>query len=268
MDAHDQSKYVLVYILESSDNSAQSEMVRHLFSDALFSTCIVKIDVPQEFIHKHEHLSPQDASELFQFRWCLSEAKKRSPDSHVIVVKDTSTSNADPKSIAEIVASAQQDNKWDICYLCKWMDRCDLYTDKTSISGKATIITKTYSPYGCQALLFSTQGRDMILGDCKVKGGGYLEYNKCLSETLNHNIGQRKIDATCIVPNLISFDLSQGGTDSDYEKLRECRDVEKKEQPSQGYGWGWLLMLAIIVIIIILLWYFFPVKSYMSRYCQ
>lgn len=255
--------YIVVYILETEESggtqiSTRSEVVRHLFNDPLFITNIVKIDVPEDWIKKYKNLSKEDAEELYRYRWCLNDARQRSSQAYVIVIKDTSTSNVDSRTIAEIVSATRKLNNWHLCYLCKWMDRCDLYTDKVPITGKATVIAKTYSPYGCQALFFSPYGRDIILEGEKMKNGEYINYNQSLSNTLNRCIEKKYIDATCIVPNLISYDLSCGV----YNELTECRNPNNNGTNNGsgssvffGSGFAWLCLLLIILAIALLIWF-------------
>ena len=63
-----------------------------------------------------EGMSPQDAFSNYRVL-CLHDAKMRHPDSHVIIVKDSSVSNASPDHIADVVSGAISSGDWHLCYL-------------------------------------------------------------------------------------------------------------------------------------------------------
>lgn len=266
-------EHIVVYIIEG-DDPARTELVRHLFSHPVFITYVMKIDLPEDWLQRHAHLSQHDAEELYQYKWCLADAKRRTPNNYVLVIKDTSTTNVNTQNLAEMLTAACQEKTWHLCYLNKWLDRCDLYTDKTSLLGTATLLVKTYSPQGCQAILFSPQGRDIILTECKMKNGQDFSVATSLSSSLNHAISQGYINATCFTPNLISYDLTAARHNNDYYKCQECRQPDhnnggdngqnppsQEQQPVQTTGqsgslwsnfWVWLL---IILLVIGLIWF-------------
>lgn len=160
--------------------------------------------------------------------------------------------------------------KWDIFYLCKWLDRCDLY--KTCARSKGTTLVKTESPLGDQALLFSPLGRDMVLGikplrsvyhcgkKCDEKCEFFTPITLPLGEQLNFAIEEGNIKALASSPNLFEFDVKLAKFNIDLLKLSECRlpDQEVEEEDENLPGAIPLIWFLIVVGgIILLAWIFY-----------
>lgn len=268
--------YITVYILET-DNYSRSEDLRHLFEESIFAVNIVEISVPPNIYPK---LKREDAEDLYRIKWCLNDARDKNLDEHIIIIKDTSITNASSQDIAQIIAYTQRMGCWDICYLCKWMDRCDLYTDKINIPGHSIAVTKAYSPDGCQALFLSPRGRDIVLGHYPLINGDYLDIGSdpklSLSIILSKAIKDDQLQAVCLVPNL--FNINTANINSDTNKFREClhdtitnngsnnsnststsTNGSNTSTPSANTArcwWGWLIFLVFFFLIIVLIFAF------------
>lgn len=213
---------VCVYILSGDANSPRTAQAKSLFSNGLFIVNIVTMSTPNNLVTSPTQ-SHDDAIEAYRVSWCLNHARNQYPTNYVIVVKDTSVSNVDPDTIADIVSAAMSSNDWNLCYLCRWLDRCDLYTDKKPINGMTTLIAKTQSPHGVQAILFSPDGRDIVLGQKPMKNNqAFTPITRPLGVQLNEAITSGWIIATCVVPNLIEYDVTAARSAHDYKKLSEC----------------------------------------------
>jgi hypothetical protein len=235
-------------------------------------------------------------------RYCLLNSKQTNPGSEVIVIKDSSVSNASPEIVARIVQTNLEMNNYDVSYLCKWMDKCNLYTNKRPITMQnppqqntindtqelrspiggsmggiideirsnpdmdipnpvnqtlpanelSSVIVRTQSPNGIQAMIFSTRGRDIILGQLPMRNGKKFNVNMPLSDRMNQEIFNGNIVATCIVPNLFDFNLFKSKSVKDYDKLRPCGDQQTVANDfSNNFSAYWWFIGAVVLIFII-----------------
>lgn len=263
---------ISVYILSSDATSQRTSQVKSLFASGLFKVTITTISPPPG-LQTNPSLSLGDALEAYRAQWCLDNARTQNPNGYVIIVKDTSVSNASPEDIANIVSSAISSTGWHVCYLCRWLDRCDLYTDKRPIAGTTTLIVKTQSPQGVQAILFSPSGRDIILGQQPLNNGqSFTPITKPLGTQLNQAITQGSLNATCVVPNLIEYDVTVSKDASDYAKLAECQyqglplssSSTSTNLQQQGLSFGWFLLILLIIILLIGAYFYYQRRQSLS----
>lgn len=244
--------HVLVYIIEK-DDTLRCETLRKYFDHSIFVTYVVKIDCPEDWLERNSYLSQEEAIEAYRYKWCLADAKKRMPTNYVLIIQDTCLTNTSSRDIAEMVTAACHDKSWHVCYLNKWQDRCDLHSDRVNLINNSTILARTYSPNGCYALLFSPDGRDIILGEKTMSNNKEFKMTTSLSSTLNSEINQRNIIATCFVPNLFSIDPS---TVQNYEFCQECQQNNNITSSDSSCG-GWLFIgILIFIALLIALWGF------------
>lgn len=224
----------VVYILAQDPDSERTAMVERLFDNELFVVHVVNIAIPRDQrLTSGPGITANQAVEAYRVTWCLRDAKERYPDLSVAVIKDTSVSNADSTTIADIVNETLQQPGWHLCYLCKWHDRCDLYTNKKVLDGRSTIIAKSHSPHGVQAILFSVEGRDIILGARPLKNGQRFPeaITRPIGLLFNEAIMDGALDAVAVVPNLIEFDVNAARSNADFAKLSECRNPNAASRP-------------------------------------
>jgi len=196
----------------------------------------------------------------------LNDAYCNYPKNYCILIKDTSVTNSTSHEIGDIVLTAiglnrtgcKKDN-WDLCYLTKWLDRCDLYETLEKIDGVPKIV-KTFSPLGLQAVLYSPKGRDIVLGREKMRNGEYFTpITPPLGEQLANEIYLENISAAAIVPNLFDYNVMVAQMDVDLLKLAECRlpdDKDNSVDVSVGpIPFYWFLV--VVVGIILLAWFFY-----------
>jgi hypothetical protein len=261
------SPQVAVYLLATDMTSPLTDRVMNLFSNPLFSLGVANVSPPENLqVPASGGLNPvttdmssEDAITNYRINWCLDNAAKNHPDSYVIIVKDTSTSEASPDRIADIVTAATSSGDWDVCYLSKWHDRCDLYSNKRPITGTSTTIAKTSSPHGLQAVIFSPAGRDMVLGRHPLRDGSTFPTNQRISAALHNAIMNGQIEATCTVPNLISYDPLVATKDADFAKTQECEipngpNSGRNSLQQNGSSSNWLWWLIIIILVLLLLY--------------
>lgn len=236
---------MIVYILNSSSiPNVRSQKLKQLFSNDMFTVFIVNPIPPGGWNSLPlNQLTLEQVMEIYQYQWCLNDAKLKYPEENVIVVKENSVSNVSPNTLAELISNINR-REFQIAYLCKWQDRCDLYTNKTTVPDSTTLIVKTESPFGIQALLFTPSGRDIVIN---------LKPTKSLSDTLNEIISENKISAITIVPNLLDFDITTATNNIDYLKVGECRQPPM-QQNGQGGSFPILWLLFSIILILIVAW--------------
>jgi hypothetical protein len=238
---------VNVYILSDDPKSEKVHHLKRLFGHEIF---IVNVLSPQ---------CEDSKSELdCEYNRCiasLNDSYRNSSTDYTIVIKDTSISHATPDSMADIISTIINSGDFHICYLCKWNDRCDLYTNKTPIDNSTAIIAKTQYANGIQALLFSPSGRDIVLGRKPMKNGKHfsMEASSNLGYHLTQETLKNNIDSICIVPNLISYNFTEAKNNEDYKKTQEC-DIPGDLNQSNPATSGWLWTFLIIIIIILIIW--------------
>lgn len=190
-----------------------------------------------------------------------SKTTKEESGSHWPLCSDSnnSTNSNSSNSNNSGSESCELKRKWELCYLTKWLDRCDLYKVVAKMNGVPKIV-KTYSPLGIQAILFSPKGRDIVLGKSKMKNGKYftpIVYP--LGEQLSQEIGLKNISAVCIIPNLFDFNVMLSQNDLDLLKLSQCRLPDSninEETPGPGIA-PFLWFLVTVAGVILLAWFFY-----------
>lgn len=274
---------IIVYILTDHPKSERVETVRRIFSNKYFAVSIVSVcpknlkDSNREDA-KSDAASSSSSSELKSDKFCeaadeleieyyriiasMNDSYMHHNKNHLIIVKDTSISVANSDTVADIVSHVKQKGNFDVSFLSVWQQRCDLYTNKEQVMSNGSMIVKTQSSSGIQAVMFSPEGRDIILGKTRMKDGQYFKLEKAndIGFSMNKEILNGNIGATCLVPNLINFDPTTAKSNTDYEKTRQCADP--KTDPNQGTGlssFWWILVL--ILIIILLIWGVYKLKN-------
>ncbi len=282
-----QNSKVIVMIVPDMANVSRSELITRLYSDDMFDIIIVKGEISTLTSGDMN----RDLYESMVFNNALTMMNDKHPDSYCIIVKDTSVSMAGPDLIAKIVKECIATSKaWDVCYLCKWSDKCQLYDSYSLNDGNdgnnekkintpllsvtagrntpsvqnAYSIMRTYSPQGLQAVMFSPSGRMKITGKTTDKDGNKNVKPKILSEMLTKDIYEGKLRAHCVVPNLFNYDIMLNAlSNQDYMKLNECEPVTlsgKENNKLNPYNVMWVVCVILLIIIVI-----FIALRYMSR---
>lgn len=224
----------------------------------------------------------------------LSKATK---GSYVIVVKDTAVSAASTQTILDVIdaliASNQQPStSWDLAYLAKWLDRCDLYTNVRETGDNGLKLVDTVSPNGVLALMLSPAGQAKFLAKYPMTDQGDVKANPIvkqpLGKVLNESISARpdvsdasrpaalqRFTAVTTTPSLINFDITQRTNDNELLKTNECRSVPqtrpaKAAKASSDMGFLWFILIVIVVVLLAWAlirlgnWYSTPASSMMA----
>ena len=255
---------VIVYILTDDENSDRVKIVQSLFTSNLFVVYVSPITIPGGLTIAG--LNQEQAVEAYRYEWVLNNARQRHPDNHVIVIKDTSYSAADAETIADIVAALKESDNFDVVFLCDWMDECDKLEGFQPIAGKTISLAQSKAPNGTQALLFSPQGRDMLIGQHKMRNGKmFSPVTLPLSDQLHNSSMAGGITTGMLMPNLIEFDITTDPTAT--YKVTKCLDKSKSGAMGMNKGIGllstdgsgtssstWIAVFLIILFIFVLIW--------------
>ena len=96
-----------------------------------------------------------------------------------------------------------------------------------------------------------------------MKNGSFFEMNvkTNLGYNLNQEILKNNINAICLVPNLISYDVTEAKSNDDYKKSVECDTPNNNNGTSTSSASSWLWTILIIIIILIVIWGIWKLKN-------
>lgn len=221
---------VPVYILSADSHSVRTKLTRNMFNDAFFDANVVSIDTPKNI--EYDGISKEKAEEYYRFRKVLSYSKEQN-QKDIIIIKDTSVTNSQPDAIAEairVIVDSDEEDRADITYLSSWLGDCENLKNKRFLSNNTSVIAKTSSANGLQAILVSPKGRDIILGETRMaKGGLFSPKADTLSDALNKSISDGNITADVVIPNLFDYDIVNGP--KKIWKTALCRKKKEVAQP-------------------------------------
>lgn len=246
---------IIVYLLTSEPYSKRVRKLSLLFPPPRFKLILANIPPPPH-LETNPALSLKDSLEIFRFSTVLCESYKNHIQCYTIILKDNSVSATDSDILTKVVNEAISIGEWDLCYLNRWLDRCDLYRNPICIKGTTVKLVKTLSPNGLQAIMFSPKGRNIIIGKCKLPNGEYFTpITIPLGTKFNIFIETGLLSALCAVPNLFEFDVFEAKSISDLAKLTDCQRPPTTNSRNNGPGpipFFWFV--AIILIVIIVVW--------------
>jgi len=259
---------VNVYIIslskpdEPNGISPQAKRLFELFASPIFQTTILKLDqIPNNIKTDYQGFVEESKNELYRFILSLKDgAKSKNP---ILYITDTSITDADASTIEAIVTSLLT-NEWDVCYLSKWLDSCDLYTEKKQINKNGTVLVNAVNPHGLQAIMIRPDRFivDATTGEVSLKDGSKISFENNLSQSLQKLISSKKILATTVSPNLFSVDPLTIQRKEDWVKLNECRDpmrpstdgqIQPSETSKMNNIWLWVFLGLLILLILFLL---------------
>ena len=255
---------VNVYIIslakpdEPNGISAQAKRLYDLFASPIFQTTILKLDqAPNNIKTDYPGFNNETSTELYRFILALKDAMKSQTKNPILYITDTSMTDADAATIEAIVTSLLT-NEWDVCYLSKWLDSCDLYGEKKQINKNGTVLVNAVNPHGLQAIMVRPDRFviDASSGEMLLKDGTRVQFENSLSQSLQKLIVAKKILATTVSPNLFQVDPSTIEKKEDWVKLNECRDPSRPSDDqvsptsqTDNNMWLWILLAALVILI-------------------
>lgn len=244
---------VIVLIIPGDASVKRTNVIKRLFSNPMFDviTCEPRTNIQVV----NDGCTPEQTFEAHCVSYALTVAMSMDSNAPCIIIKDTSTSASSPDVVAATVRRCLSVPNFDLCYLCKWLDMCQLYIDATNNdSSKNEIsIMRTKSPNGVQAILFTPRGRDVVLGTQVMSNGRRFCIECNLSKSLNKDIYDCNISAICTVPNLIEYDIALNSTsNSDFLKANECQPVslpQENVQNNEGNIVGFVILAFLTIMV-------------------
>ncbi|PCJ24624.1 MAG: hypothetical protein COA94_07155 [Rickettsiales bacterium] len=240
-----------VCVLTLKKESENVKRISSIFSDEIYNLILIPItNIVDSVSNVSDVESHLDTKRMLH---ALDMSKTIDPEAITIILKDTSIFSSKKDHVLEVIKTSLEVEDWDLVYLNRWLDRCDLYTDdRHRVGNTFTEIIRTRSPNGTQAIMFSVIGRDRILGVEPLRDSTYFKLvNISIDTLLNISIENSSLFAYVIVPNLVEFDIGVSSTLSNLAKMSECRappDVSNK---------GLLpftLFLGIVICTFLLMW--------------
>ena len=247
---------VNVHIIPDTNTSVpRDKSLVKLFKDAMFTNV-------ENYVAKTAQLRISDESRILN---CVSDdvqkesqLKRQDPVSqlYTLIIKDTSVTACSADTIKDIIQYIIGVRGFDICYLCKWNDKCHLYTSQiTTTLDRHVNLVRTRSPNGLQAILISPSGRDILLRRKPMLNCKYLGNTDSLDKRLNTEIYNGNIIAMCTSINIFNYDTYTNATSNkDYEKLCECVNVALNNENSKDTGVNGAWIIVTILFILMLGW--------------
>jgi len=218
-----------VYILTTDTQSPDLTRLMNKFSDGTFIRMPVTIDFPQG--------STTHLKEYNRLMKSLEMAENDYPNSSNIIVKDNMMTFHSPENVAKILKSVNDhnnDDSWDLFYLGKWLDKCELYDSPQRVTSD-TVRVRTYAPQGFQAIMFSPSGRKRVLSSMPTrnsKAALNLSPNQNVSESLTGAIANNRLIARCTPQSLFHPDPTK--LNGEWYKLNDCLPPGQNAMAMQG----------------------------------
>lgn len=190
-----------------------------------------------------------------------------SMNGYAFIINDTSITPASSGDIADYFNTLISYNKdgsytFDACFLGKFLDDCNKYSDDKSISLTSnsngstdtqvqtnTYLTRTTGPRGTEALLLSPSGVKKFLSEVKI----YPSFNETVYYGIYGKDGKNGVlRGISFVPSLYSFNPNYASTMNDLVKTSSCSSTKAPEDPTPVTGNVLQFLIFIVVIIIIL----------------
>lgn len=209
---------IRVYILPDIGKDRSKKLASTLFNDSKFEVVIPSFDLLPK------NIKGLETKKVLNI---LSNAKQESPNKHVLIIRDSSTTTMEPTMMKTLIEQAVTDGGFDILYLCRWMDQCD--TNRKVAESDNGLVSRNTTEHarGFQAVMFSPSGRDKTISFLRI------EEDSDLATIISAKVAAHKLEAAAFTPNLIDFDISLS-TDKkkDAFKTVTC-EVPKPVEPAQ-----------------------------------
>lgn len=223
--------------------------------------------------------------EYFVYLQFLDNKPQEDPRTiYTIFIRDSAITNAHAHTVVEAIEDVikhntpgtsiqdikESDTTFDICYLGKWLDRCDKYNKLWDITERGLSAYDTFSPHGTMALMFSPRGASKFMSMEPIRKSRHRENQITLGYALHSFIGNRqtsnRFTAITTHPSLFTFDINQAKSEFDYLKLTECANISASTKPHKRKGDMSLYVFIIVAAIIIIAIYFLiRYGSYISK---
>jgi hypothetical protein len=179
----------------------------------------------------------------------------------VVYVKTSTVSSVDSNSLVKLIydlsdgfmkTPTTDKSHFDLMYLAKWSDRCDLQRSIGTVFNKTVNLVETSAPHGIQAVLISPDGITKL----KAKLANPIGYP--VSFALTRLIGDNFLKALTTSPNVMSFGAQYATTSIDYVKTHECEvPPDDNGKPTPKSSNLTLFIFIIVFLVVVAVFYFF-----------
>jgi len=243
-----------VYILTDGKHDKQLKHLRDVFSGEIFNVEDIvttpEIDLSETGKHSGEN----------QIKQCLERSYRSHPGRPVITIKDDSITNMSNRRLEDLMKYIERkEADYNLFYLCRWEDECQKMIDIKYIPFVDVQISRTYSPRGTQAIYFSREGRDILLGKAAMRNKKFFHSSKDFNKSLSNEIYQGNIISYCTVNNIFNYDISRAVSNSDFNKTSLCKEMKggngkngNEDEPvsTNNLGYLWFILVIILAVII------------------
>lgn len=193
-------------------------------------------------------------TEKLWIQGALKKSLEEYPGLPCIIVKDTSITNFNSSSIAQICSHSELASL-DLFYLCKWEDLCNLYQPLSTNIGRSTQnYYRTYSPRGNQCMYYSSKGIDNVL-DSDVFNQNSSNYaDTWYEKVMNMMIADGDVVAATTLGNIFDFDVVKyGQSNNEFTTMSEC--IQNPGNVTDGVSPSiYIYAIGIIILILIIAW--------------
>lgn len=248
--------YIVVYLLtDRCKDKHVASLIRFFEYSSFYKLHVVDIP-PPAIIDRPVDITDEQAIEIYRFNYVLTKARKMYPNNYVMVLKDKTVTVTSPDILEDVIRTAVNLAGWQLCYLNRWLDACDQYTNRVDVKNNQMIsLVKTISPNSTQSILFSPEGRDIVIGKCKMNNGEYFTpIRLSLGEKFNIELERNNMTAICSVPNIFVYNLFDARSVTDIAKLSECRRPLPKPDNSDVGTIPFILFVLSIIAVFVILW--------------
>jgi len=256
----------IINILTTDVNSNRVNNLKLLFPTTRYVVRVISCIPPKSLVDTTTYTAQQQAETICVTN-ILNDCRLTYPNSYVLIIKDTSVTVSTADQIYQLLNQATEQAGWDLFYLTKWLDRCDLYGVPQNVRNKTYTFINTFSPNGFQCIMFSPRGRDVILGIIPMNNGKtFTPITQPIEIQLNSNISNGNIVAISTIPNVFDYDVSLATTSADFEKMNTCSansvignnvtNTGTSDKTPLSFIW-YIIVIIMIILIVVALWYIF-----------
>jgi len=247
-----------ILIVPDSEISFSIDSIKNFFKyDSIFPNLISINFVDLEKIEiENKDIINKDYFKLTKF------LKKSDETTFSLYLRSTTITTLCPNDLVSVIYNlcdkyvnfCNEQNKFDVFYLCKWADRCDQFMVLDSLLNDKYKLVETFRPFGLQSVLFSPSGASKI---CEAFSES-ITYPMSLG--ISQMINSHKLYALTTFPNLMNYNVLEAIKDSDYTKTHECADPPNACGKPTPQGSNLSLFIFIIILIIVIAIFYFLIK--------
>lgn len=230
----------VVILTESGDTSL------HL-PDGDFTVTTLPLGLEENFKCPNLDLKTEQRREIISFLRALAYGDN---ELGLLLLRDSAQTLLAPAKLAELLAYTRGYHTFDVLYLGRYLDRCDLYTEVGTWEHLRLMATKNSN--GSFALYFSPQGLR------KLRSPSYFEpYSASLGRNLSGHVFNGKLTALTTEPPVFTHRIR---SDQDWVKTHACKVPLVENQPQlsnsvQPLSFWWFLLIVLGLIALALLFW-------------